>query len=98
MKLNLATPTVDLAFPVGTIETPFTFSVSGTTADGQPFTAGSESSGPSEEFDLPAGTFTLVVTKNGISSLESDAFTVDVPTTVTLSVPDATQKASITAA
>lgn len=98
MKLTLSAPVVELVFPADTLDTPFTFAITGTTADGQPFTAGSESPGPSEEFDLPSGTFTLVVSKNGISSLESDPFTVDVPTTVTLSVPDATQKASIAAA
>jgi hypothetical protein len=44
---------------------------------------------------LPEGaTVTLVVSKNGVSSLPSDPFTVAV-TTVTLSVPDATQKATI---
>lgn len=98
MKLTLSTPVVDLVFPAGTVDTPFTFAITGTTADGQPFTGGSDSPGPSEEFDLPAGTFTLVVTKNGVSSLPSDPFSIDVPTTVTLSMPDATQKASIAAA
>ena len=103
MKLSLACAIASVAFPAGTTDTPWAFHVSGTQADGTAFGGGVESASPSAVLDLPAGTYTLVVEKNGVSSLPSDPFTVDAApgggtTPVELSVPDATQKAMIAAA
>lgn len=98
MKLNLSTPTATALFPVGTPDTSWAFAISGTLADGTAYSTTTESDTPSETLDLDAGVYTVVVTKNGVSSLPSDSFTVTAVTTVTLSVPDASQKAAIAAA
>lgn len=97
MTATFSTPTATAVFPAGTADTDWTFVVTGTHADGSAYSASFTSPGPSMQADLPEGaTVTLVVTKNGVSSLPSDPFPVPV-TTVTLSVPDATQKAVISA-
>jgi hypothetical protein len=91
----LSTPTARIAFPAKTADTPWTFTVTGTDADGNPFTDSADSDSNSIQVDLPVGgTYTLIVSKNGISSLASAPFTVG-DTRVTLTVPDATQPASI---
>lgn len=95
MSYNLSCPTVSLAFPEGTVEDKFTFSVTGTLADGSGVTNSETSADSSALMDLAPGTYTLVVSKNGVSSLPSDPFTVAVPVTVMLTVPDADQKAVI---
>jgi hypothetical protein len=95
MTVSLSTPTASAVFPAGTADTEWTFALSGTAADGSDYSASFSSATPSMQAALPEGaTVTLVVSKNGVSSLPSDPFTVAV-TTVTLSVPDATQKAAI---
>ena len=97
MTASLSTPTSTAVFAAGTADTPWTFTLSGTLADGSAYSNVLSSAGPSLQVDLPEGaTVTLIVEKNGIASLASDPFTVAV-TTVTLSVPDATQKAVISA-
>lgn len=97
MTATLATPTTTAVFPAGTADTEWTFTVSGTLADGGAYSHMFTSATPSMQADLPEGaTVTLVVAKNGVSSLASDPFVVPM-TTVTLSVPDATQKAVISA-
>lgn len=98
MSQILATPVVDAVFPDGTVDDSWHFVLTGTNADGTPFTGGTVAASPSAPFDLPPGTFTLVVSKNGMSSLASAPFTVAAPVTVTLSVPDSAQPATITAA
>lgn len=103
MKLSLSCAIASILFAAGTTDTPWAFHITGTQADGTAFGGGVESATPSTTIDLPAGTYTLVVEKNGVSSLPSDPFTVDVApgggtTPVELSVPDATQKATVTAA
>lgn len=95
MTQSLSTPVVALAFPAGTVDTQWQFDITGSAADGSPFSHSVSADTPSTTADLPAGIFTLVVTKNGISSLPSDPFPVTAPVTVMLSVPDATQKAVI---
>ncbi len=98
MTAILSAPTTTAVFPAGTADTDWSFVVTGTNADGTAFSASFSNSSATMQADLPVGaTVTLVVTKNGISSLPSDAFTVTAPT-VTLTVPDATQKAVIAAA
>lgn len=97
MSQTLSTPSVQLAFPAGTVDTVWTFALTGTLfGDGSAFTGGAVSQTDSATIDLAPGVYTLIVSKNGISSLPSDAFTVEAPATVTLSVPDAAQKAVIT--
>jgi hypothetical protein len=100
MNLTLSCAVTTIAFAAGTTDTPWAFHVSGTQADGTPFGGGVESPNSTTSIDLPPGTYTLVVEKNGVSSLPSDPFTVGgMPgggtTEVELSVPDATQKAVI---
>lgn len=97
MTATLSTPTTTAVFPAGTADTEWTFAVSGTHADGSIYSDSFTSASPSMQVALPEGaTVTLVVTKNGVSSQPSDPFVVPV-TTVTLSVPDAAQKAVISA-
>lgn len=100
-QLVLSCAIAAIAFPAGTTDTPWAFHVSGTLADGTPFGGGVESANAEATIDLAAGTYTLVVEKNGVKSLPSDPFTVDAApggtTEVTLSVPDAAQKATIAA-
>lgn len=96
MSQTLATPTASAVFPEGTVDTTWVFALSGTNADGSAFADATASTTPTATFNLPPGVFTLVVTKNGVSSLASDPFTVAAPVTVTLTVPDAGQKATIT--
>ncbi len=97
MTATFSTPLTTAAFPIGTPDTDWTFAVSGTLADGSAYSNTFTSSAPSMQAELPEGaTVTLVVSKNGVSSLPSDPFPVPM-TTVTLSVPDATQKAVISA-
>ena len=97
MSAILSTPITSAVFPAGTADTEWTFVVTGTSSDGSAFSASFSSATPSLTVDLPEGaTVSLTVTKNGVSSLPSDPFTVAV-TTVTLSVPDAAQKAVILA-
>lgn len=97
MSANLSTPITSAVFPAGTADTDWTFVVTGTNADGSAYSASFSSPAPSLQVDLPEGaTVSLVVSKNGVSSLPSDPFLVPV-TTVTLSVPDASQKAVISA-
>lgn len=93
---TLSTPTAQAVFPAGTKDTAWTFAVTGTLADGSGFSSSDDADKPTLVKDLPPGTFTLVVTKNGISSLASDPFSWD-GGPVTLSVPDAAQKAVIAA-
>lgn len=84
------------AFAAGTTDTDFTFTITGKNADGSDFSQSVTSPTPSVQFDLPAGTgFVLVVSKLGHSSLPSAPFDNPVATTVSLSVPDSTQAATI---
>lgn len=97
MTATLSTPTASVVFPAGTADTEWMFVLTGTLADGSAYSNSFTSAAPSMPADLPEGaTVTLVVTKNGVSSLPSDPFVAPV-TTVTLSVPDAAQKAVISA-
>lgn len=92
----LSTPTKQLAFAAGTVDTPWTFAVTGTDATGAAFNDSADSDTNTIKVDLPVGgTYTLVVTKNGISSLPSAPFTVGASGTVLLTVPDDTQAATI---
>ena len=95
---TLSVPTAQVVYPAGTLDTPWTFAITGTAADGSSFADSVNAATPSTTYNLPVGVFTLVVSKNGVSSLPSDPFTVSAPTTVLLTVPDATQKAMITSA
>lgn len=97
MTATLSTPITTAVFPIGTTDTEWSFAVSGTLADGSAYSNTFTSASPSMQAALPEGaTVALVVSRNGVSSLPSDPFVAPV-TTVTLSVPDATQKAVISA-
>lgn len=83
-------------FPAGTVEEAFVAAVTGTLADGSTFNQSFAAGGATIVVDLNPGTYTYVITKNGVSSLPSDAFSVvSAPATVSLSVPDPTQKAVV---
>lgn len=97
-KATLAAPVVSQDFPGTTVDTPFSFVLSGTLADGTPFAdteVGQDNVTATFTFDLQPGTYTGVTTKLGVSSQPSAALTLSVPTTVTLSVPDASQAATL---
>lgn len=87
----LSAPVVDQTFPAGTEDPGFTYTVTGALADGTPFNL-AQTTGT---FDLAPGTYTGVVSKLGVSSLPSGATVVTAPATVTLSVPDAGQAATL---
>lgn len=96
MIKNLSTPTTLSEFPIGTSDSLWTFVVTGTQADGSTFNQSVSSDTPTATMDLPVGTgYVLVVSKNSVSSLPSDPVDIAVPTTVSLVVPDATQRAVI---
>lgn len=91
---KMSVPAVDAAFPIGTLDTTWDFAVTGQLEDGTSFSQVVSSDTNSATIDLAAGTYSVVVTKNGIVSLASDSVVVvATPTEVTLSVPDAAQKA-----
>lgn len=95
----LSTPTASVVFPASTTEGQFTFAITGTNPDGSAYSSSITSVTPTTlaPSDLQAGAvISLVVSKNGVSSLPSDPFTVVAPT-ILLTVPDATQKATISA-
>lgn len=90
----LSAPTVERAFPGDTQDLDFTMTITGTLADGTPFAETFTDLDASAEVDLAPGRYVGVVSKLGVSSLPSDELVIDVPTTVTLSVPDDTAKAA----
>lgn len=93
---TLSCSVVTQTFPAGTPDPGFTFTVTGTLADGTtPFEQTVLGTDPTASFDLPAGTFTGTVSKLGVVSQPSAPLTVTAATTVTLSVPDATQPATL---
>lgn len=94
---TLSCPIVSQAFPAGTVEEQFVATITGTDSTGAAFSQSYSSSAPSVSVDLPAGTYSYVISKNGISSLVSDSFSVAssaIVFSIVFSVPDATQKAS----
>lgn len=91
---TLSASVVKQEFPAGTTDTDYTFTVTGTLADGTAFSTTSTSPTPSATFDLAPGTYTGIVSKLKVSSLPSAPLTVTVPTTITLEVPDATAAAA----
>jgi hypothetical protein len=74
---SLSITTTQVEVPADTIENSFQFLITGILADGTtPFSQTVISPGSSTSADLPDGTFTVSVSKNGFSSLPSDVFTV----------------------
>lgn len=90
----LSAPTALRDFPGDTVDTPFLMTITGNLADGTPFAQSFDDDDASTEVDLQPGTYVGVVSKLGVSSLPSAPLTIDVPTTVTLSVPDPAQPAT----
>lgn len=95
MSTTLSAAVVNQDFPGATVDPGFTFTVTGTLVDGTPFAETDFGNDPTLAFDLAPGTYVGQVSKLGISSQPSAPFTISVPTTVTLSVPDATQAATL---
>lgn len=90
----LSAPVVDQAFPEGTADPGFSYTVTGTLLDGTSFSL-TQAVGT---FDLAPGIYTGFVSKLGFKSQPSAQYQVDVPLTVTISVPDATQPATLVSA
>lgn len=86
---------VAAAFPADTVDPGFTVTVVGTLADGSPFSDSKNASSLPFAYDFPAGTFQVIVSKLGAASQPSEQTVFTAPTTVSISVPDATQAATI---
>lgn len=98
MTITLSAPTAQVSFPAGTQDGPWNFTLSGTNGDGSQYNNSfdtTQDSAPLPSDVTPGAVLTLVVSKNGVSSLASDPFTVPQPPVI-LTVPDATQKAVFT--
>ena len=96
---TLSAPTVSLPFPAGTQDVPFQFVVTGTLADGTPFSqtiVGPDVGTASAEFTLAPGTYTGYVSKLGVNSQTSAPLTITAPQVVLL-VPDDTAAATLSA-
>ena len=94
---TLSAPTVSLPFPAGTQDVPFSFVVTGTLADGTPFSqtvVGPDVGTASAQFTLAPGTYTGYVSKLGVNSLPSPPLVVAAPTVVLL-VPNDAAAASL---
>lgn len=97
--VTLAAAVVSQAFPAGTTDADFEYTVSGILADGTAFSS-TQASG---SFDLADGVYTGTVSKTvagtAYASMASAPLTISSgPTTVTLSVPDGAQAAALTLA
>lgn len=92
---SISAPLVAATFPADTVDPGFTVSVIGTLADGSSFSDSKSTSALPFSYDFPAGTFQVIVSKLGSASQPSAPTTFDVPTTISISVPDATQAATI---
>ncbi len=93
MDTSLSAAVVDKEFPEGTVDPGFTFTITGTLADGTSFSTSASDTVPSHPFTLEPGTYVGTVSKLGFASQPSTPFIVSVPGTITLSVPDETQAA-----
>lgn len=94
MKKLLSTPVMSQEFPLGTVEAPFVFTVTGTLLDGSNFTNTEVSEAPSMSMELPAGTgFSVIVSKLGFTSTPSSPIDIAEPVMVKFEVPDSTQPA-----
>ena len=96
-NVNLSCATAQVVFPAGTVDTPYSFTLTGNLADGSAYSQTQTWNVVPLAWTLEHGTYVLVVEKNGVKSLPSAPFTIaaPAPTTVTLTVPDATQPATI---
>lgn len=90
---NLSCPMTTVPVPVGTVDPGFTFTVTGTLADGTAFSQTQTSAETFVGFDLQPGTYVGVVSKLTFSSMPSVPLVVTVPTTISLTVPDVSQAA-----
>jgi hypothetical protein len=92
---TLSAPVVVQTFPGGTVDPGFTVTIVGSLADGTPFAQTFEADEDgSVEVDLEPGRYVGQVSKLGVSSLPSDELVLEVPTTVSISVPDVAAKAT----
>lgn len=94
---TISVSTVSKLFPAGTVEELFTAQVLGTDPSGAQVTLTFQSASLPFTAEIPPGTgYSVIVTRNGVSSLPSETFdvfaTAPVPTQITIQVPDATAK------
>lgn len=92
---SIGCPLIAATFPADTIDPGFTISVIGTLADGSAFSDSKSTSSLPFSYDFPAGTFQVIVSKLGSASQPSEQMTFAAPATVSISVPDATQAATL---
>lgn len=92
---SISAPLVAATFPADTVDPGFTISVIGTLADGSSFSDSKTTSTLPFSYDFQPGTFQVIVSKLGSASQPSAATTFDAPTTVSISVPNAAQPATI---
>jgi hypothetical protein len=85
--INVATLTKGQDFPAGTVDTPFSFQL--LNADGTVAAAESSTDGTTSFANVGPGTYTVTVTKNGVT-VHSDPIVVAQPS-VTLQVPASLQ-------
>lgn len=98
-KVIVSVVTARVDFSVGTVDTPWSFSISGTLEGGAAFSQVLENTSNVLTVELAPGTYSVVVSKNGVSSLASDPFVIaGAPAVVTLEVPDAAAKPAVAAA
>jgi len=88
----LSASSVPQTFPAGTTDPGFTFTVTGTLADGITAFTASQATGT---FSLAPGTYTGVVSKLGVASKPSLPLVVSAPTEVTFQVPDSASPATL---
>lgn len=94
---RISVPLVSQAFAAGTTDPGFTVVIVGTLADGSSYSNSTVISSLDQPVEVPVGTgFVATVSKLGFSSQPSDPFdVVEVPAQITLSVPDATTKPTV---
>lgn len=92
---SIACALVAATFPAETVDPGFTVSVIGTLADGSSFSDSKATPALPFSYDFQPGTFQVIVSKLGSASQPSAPATFTAPTTVSISVPDATQAATI---
>ena len=96
---NLSCQTVSQSVPAGTVDVPFSFTVTGTKADGTAFSqtlVGPDTATVSMAFALDPGVYTGYVSKLGVNSQTSAPLTIAAPQVVLL-VPDDTVAATLSA-
>ena len=100
MLKALSAPVKDEVFTATDVVGEFVFTVTGTNADGTPFSQVVTQATQPAQMDLPVGKGFVLVVKRTVGTIEyasapSDPVDIAAPATITVSVPDSTQKAVI---